>query len=62
VGTGILVVNPADLFQKRKVTTEMSANIKSKGNPAPDTSGKLSPWEFERRALPVYFMVNNTVI
>ncbi len=44
-GGGILLANPAGLF----AATSASPNIKARGYAAVDTSGKLVPWEFERR-------------
>lgn len=53
-GAGLLLTNPLGMFaqsadsQKNKLEN-MNKNIKSKGYAAKDSSGKLSPWEFERR-------------
>ncbi|TNE72428.1 NAD(P)-dependent alcohol dehydrogenase [bacterium] len=51
-GAGTLLVNPMNLFSQDVNTNNqhiMGKNIKSKGYAAKDNSGKLSPWEFERR-------------
>ena len=45
-GGSILVSNPAGAFEAQPASSE---NIKSRGYAAVDTSGKLVPWEFERR-------------
>lgn len=53
VGAGITLTNPIQLFSKNnnpeKNTSNMDKNIKTRGYAATDTSGKLSPYEFERR-------------
>jgi alcohol dehydrogenase (NADP+) len=46
---GIMLATPLKLFSQTNNTPIMSKNIKSKGYAAKDSSGKLSPWEFERR-------------
>lgn len=50
---GLMLANPLQLFSNTndnlKTTDVMSKNIKTKGYAATDESGKLSPWEFERR-------------
>lgn len=43
VGAGLSLAGPSQLFAGE------NGNIKSKGYAAMDDSGKLSPWEFERR-------------
>jgi alcohol dehydrogenase (NADP+)/uncharacterized zinc-type alcohol dehydrogenase-like protein len=43
-GAGLLIASPLQLFSQ-----ENKVNIKSRGYAAKDASGKLSPWEFERR-------------
>ena len=48
-GAGLMLLNPVELFSQNKSLKTMSRNIKSKGYAAKDNSGKLSPWEFERR-------------
>nr|WP_319511132.1 alcohol dehydrogenase catalytic domain-containing protein [uncultured Draconibacterium sp.] len=50
-GASFLLSNPMQVFaQNNKLNSSiMSQNIKSKGYAATDESGKLSPWEFERR-------------
>jgi len=44
-GGSLLLANPSSLF----AADDTSRNIKSRGYAAIDTSGKLVPWEFERR-------------
>ena len=44
-GGSLLLTRSMDLF----AGTNPAANIKSRGYAAIDTSGKLQPWEFERR-------------
>ncbi len=44
-GGSLLFANPASSF----ATPASNGNIKSRGYAAVDTSGKLRPWEFERR-------------
>ena len=44
-GAGLLLINPAEIF----AWSTTPPNIKSRGYAAVDTSGKLQPWEFERR-------------
>lgn len=51
LGAGILLTGNAMLNTKQTSAMEMSKNIKSKGYAATDTSGILSPWEFERRSV-----------
>ncbi|GET21843.1 NAD(P)-dependent alcohol dehydrogenase [Prolixibacter denitrificans] len=50
-GASLLLSNPLQAFSQNdhSNTRNMSQNIKSKGYAAVDTSGKLQPWEFERR-------------
>ena len=53
-GGSLMLFTPISLFAAEplsKTTIDMSKNIKSKGYAAKDASGKLSPWEFERRAV-----------
>jgi len=50
-GAGIMLAKPIQLFSKTSNTHTMSNNIKSKGYAARDKSGKLSPWEFERKPM-----------
>ena len=47
-GTSLMLTNPLQLFSQ-EIKNNMSNNIKSRGYAAKDASGKLSPWEFERR-------------
>jgi len=47
-GAGLILANPLIFFQANNKRT-MDKNIKSRGYAAKDASGKLSPWEFERR-------------
>lgn len=49
VGTGIMLAGTGTLRAQKYEGEIMSQNIKSKGYAATDTSGILSPWEFERR-------------
>jgi len=49
LGVGIMLTNPSQLFAETNQTRGTNMNIKSKGYAAVDTSGKLQPWEFERR-------------
>lgn len=54
VGAGMMLMGSVPLFANSKNSEEkeiidMSKNIKTKGYAAKDESGKLSPWEFERR-------------
>lgn len=51
-GAGVMLVNPLKIFSGNtnlKTNNIMTKNIKTKGYAATDESGKLSPWEFERR-------------
>ena len=49
LGTGIMLAGNAALSARQAKGGNMSQNFKSKGYAATDTSGVLSPWEFERR-------------
>jgi len=51
VGTSVLLNNPLNVLgqSSNAQLNDVSQNIKSKGYAAFDTSGKLKPWEFERR-------------
>lgn len=49
LGTGIMFAGTGTLSAQKKEGKIMSQNIKSRGYAATDTSGILSPWEFERR-------------
>lgn len=49
VGTGIMLASPSQLFAGTDQGKKAKGNIKAKGYAAVDTSGKLRPWEFERR-------------
>ncbi|HEX2961187.1 MAG TPA: NAD(P)-dependent alcohol dehydrogenase [Ignavibacteriales bacterium] len=49
LGAGILLAGTTTLNAKENKRNNMSQNIKSRGYAAKDNSGKLSPWEFERR-------------
>lgn len=51
LGAGVMLAGTSQLFSQTNKPNNMSNNIKSKGYAARDTSGKLSLWEFERRAL-----------
>lgn len=46
-GAGLMLASPLQIFAR----TADAKNIKSKGYAAKDASGKLVPWEFERRAV-----------
>ncbi len=51
VGASFLLNNPMNVLGQNSVSdiSEIAQNIKSKGYAAVNTSGKLEPWEFERR-------------
>jgi uncharacterized zinc-type alcohol dehydrogenase-like protein len=49
LGAGFMLTGAAHLFAAVNSAKETNMNIKSKGYAAVDTSGKLQPWEFERR-------------
>jgi hypothetical protein len=49
LGAGVLLTGSSPLFAAIDSTTEAKLNIQSRGYAAIDTSGKLVPWEFERR-------------
>lgn len=49
LGAGLLFAGAATFSNKENEGKNMPLNIKSKGYAAKDASGKLSPWEFERR-------------
>lgn len=53
VGAGVTLANPMQMFSQNddfiNNTIDMGQNIKTKGYAATDESGKLSPFEFERR-------------
>ncbi|NBW38118.1 MAG: NAD(P)-dependent alcohol dehydrogenase [Cytophagia bacterium] len=49
VGAGLMLTSPIQMFAEEKNKVMIAKNIKSKGYAAKDASGKLSPWEFERR-------------
>ncbi len=46
---GMVLVNPLNILGQNNNSKTMSKNIKSRGYASRDNSGKLSPWEFERR-------------
>ncbi|MDR6339492.1 alcohol dehydrogenase (NADP+)/uncharacterized zinc-type alcohol dehydrogenase-like protein [Filimonas zeae] len=48
-GAGLMLASHSALFSQSKKIHSMSNNIPSKGYAAKDASGKLSPWQFERR-------------
>lgn len=48
-GAGLILASPLQMFAQTDGTKTMIQNIKSKGYAAKDASGKLSPWQFERR-------------
>jgi len=49
IGAGLMLTGPSQLLAAVGSSKETNMNIKSKGYAAVDTSGKLQPWEFERR-------------
>lgn len=49
MAAGLTLTNPISLFADSDQNSIMKKNIKTKGYAAKDESGKLSPWEFERR-------------
>ncbi|MCB2229807.1 NAD(P)-dependent alcohol dehydrogenase [bacterium] len=51
LGAGLLLAGPLRALDMRNDTPAPSGNIKSRGYAARDSSGVLSPWEFERRPL-----------
>ncbi|MCB0792524.1 MAG: NAD(P)-dependent alcohol dehydrogenase [Flavobacteriales bacterium] len=53
-GAGLALAGPFKLFASTNNNRIMEQNIKSRGLAATDTSGKLSPWEFERRPVGDY--------
>ena len=48
-GAGLALASPLQLFAQSAQDPQKSRNIKTRGYAAKDESGKLSPWEFERR-------------
>lgn len=48
-GAGLALAGPFKLFASTNNNLIMEQNIKSRGLAAKDTTGKLTPWEFERR-------------
>jgi alcohol dehydrogenase (NADP+)/uncharacterized zinc-type alcohol dehydrogenase-like protein len=48
-GAGLFLARPSGLFAQTDTYHSMENNIRSKGLAARDSSGKLSPWEFQRR-------------
>ncbi|MCS4301370.1 NAD(P)-dependent alcohol dehydrogenase [Chryseobacterium sp. BIGb0232] len=48
---GLLLVNPISIFSQTNKSKKMSTNIKSKGYAGNDEVGKLTAWNFERRAV-----------
>jgi alcohol dehydrogenase (NADP+)/uncharacterized zinc-type alcohol dehydrogenase-like protein len=51
VGAGALLVSSNSLFANNAIGNALHMNIKSKGYAAKDNSGKLVPWEYERRSV-----------
>lgn len=49
LGVGLMLTGTSPLFAAMNSTKATHMNIKSRGYAAVDTSGKLQPWEFERR-------------
>jgi uncharacterized zinc-type alcohol dehydrogenase-like protein len=50
-GAGLMLAGPLQLFSQTDKIKNMSANIKSKGYAGRDEQGKMTPWNFERRAV-----------
>lgn len=50
-GTGLMFAGPIQLFSQTTKIETMSKNIKTKGYAGHDTAGKVTPWNFERRAV-----------
>lgn len=48
-GAGLMLAGPLKVFSSSNEHMTPATNIKSRGLAATDTSGKLTPWEFERR-------------
>lgn len=48
-GAGIMLAGPLQVIAQENEENTMLPNLKSRGYAAKDNSGKLSPWEFERR-------------
>jgi len=46
---GLTMVGPIEIFNQKNKLVTMNENIKTKGYAATDASGRLSPYEFERR-------------
>jgi len=51
IGAGMLLAGPLKALGMNEQTGSKTGKIKARGYAARDNSGKLSPWEFERRAL-----------
>ncbi|MGZ5135195.1 MAG: alcohol dehydrogenase catalytic domain-containing protein, partial [Flavitalea sp.] len=51
LSTGLMLAGTAELSANGNNKIHLIKNIKSKGYAAKDASGKLSPWEFERRGV-----------
>ncbi len=51
LGAGVMLAGTTDLFANDNNKSAVTKNITKKGYAASDTSGKLSPWIFERRAV-----------
>ncbi|MBW8523509.1 NAD(P)-dependent alcohol dehydrogenase [Chryseobacterium chendengshani] len=50
-GAGLMLAGPLQLFSQTQKIKNMNANIKSKGYAGRDEQGKMTPWNFERRAV-----------
>lgn len=48
-GAGVMLASPLQTFAQNSINKNMSTNIKTRAYAAKDASGKLTPWEFERR-------------
>jgi len=51
IGAGVMLAGPLNLLGVNNLTAAETGNITSRGYAARDSSGILSPWEFERRPL-----------
>ena len=51
LGAGVMLAGTTELFASGHNSGYGAKNITTKGYAARDTSGKLSPWTFERRAV-----------
>ncbi|WP_215226171.1 NAD(P)-dependent alcohol dehydrogenase [Echinicola shivajiensis] len=49
LGAGLTLSNPIQLFSKQQNKEKLKQTVSTRGYAAMDESGKLMPWEFERR-------------